>query len=139
MNYWDSSGLVPLFVDQSTSDARRELLRGDAGIVTWWGSAIECASALNRLRRERLVDDATLSDLLARLVRFESHWDLIPPVEQVKRIATRNLRIHSLRAADSLQLAAALVAADGNPENLGFVTNDDRLAQAARLEGFALR
>ena len=31
---------------------RRETIRRDPVIVTWWGSRIECASALNRLERE---------------------------------------------------------------------------------------
>ncbi len=136
MKYWDSSGLVPLLVNQSTTDARRSLFSSDPGIITWWGSAIECASALNRLERERLVDGSTLSQLLAKLSEFESHWVQVPPIEQVKRIATRSLRIHSLRAADALQLAAALIAADGNPATLEFVTNDERLAIAAQMEGF---
>ena len=136
MNYWDSSGLVPLLVDQSTSTARRELFRRDQSVVTWWGSAVECASALNRLYREQLVDVATLSQLLSDLDLFASHWVQIPPVEQVRRIALRLLRIHPLRAPDALQLASALIAADDDPDSLYFVTNDDRLSTAAHLEGF---
>lgn len=44
--------------------------------------------------------------------------------------------VHPLRAADSLQLAAAIVVADGAPRALPFVTLDDRLALAADKEGF---
>jgi hypothetical protein len=46
------------------------------------------------------------------------------------------LLVHDLRAADALQLAAAIEAAEGRPRGLGFVTLDLRLADAARREGF---
>lgn len=43
---------------------------------------------------------------------------------------------YALRAADALQLGAALVAADGDPQSLELVTLDRRLAEAALQEGF---
>ena len=43
-----------------------------------------------------------------------------------------------LRAADALQLAAAFAAAERRPASLEIVTLDDRLANAARKEGFAV-
>jgi hypothetical protein len=48
------------------------------------------------------------------------------------------LRVHPLRAADALQLAAAFIAAERRPSSLEVVTLDDRLAAAARKEGFVL-
>jgi predicted nucleic acid-binding protein len=46
--------------------------------------------------------------------------------------------VHPLRTADALQLAAAFVAAEQRPSSLEVVTLDDRLAAAARKEGFQL-
>jgi len=54
----------------------------------------------------------------------------------LRRTAERLLRTHPLRAADSLQLASALVAADHDPTTLEVVCLDARLATAARREGF---
>jgi predicted nucleic acid-binding protein len=48
------------------------------------------------------------------------------------------MRVHPLRSADALQLAAAFVAAETRPATLAFLTLDERLAEAARKEGFAL-
>jgi uncharacterized protein len=48
------------------------------------------------------------------------------------------LRVHPLRAADALQLAAAFVAAERRPSSLEVITLDEWLANAARKEGFAL-
>ena len=52
----------------------------------------------------------------------------------VRQTAMRLLLVHDLRAGDALQLAAALTAAEGQPEALGFVTLDDRLGRAAICE-----
>lgn len=56
----------------------------------------------------------------------------------MRESAVRFLRIHPLRAADALQLGAAFIAAERRPTTLQFVTLDDRLADAARKEGFTL-
>ena len=46
--------------------------------------------------------------------------------------------MHSLRAVDALQLAAAFLAAEQRPTSLAMVTLDERLATAAQKEGFAV-
>jgi hypothetical protein len=48
----------------------------------------------------------------------------------------RLLRVHPLRAADALQLAAVMIATEENVRRVPFMCFDDRLADAARLEGF---
>lgn len=49
------------------------------------------------------------------------------------------LRVHPLRAADALQLAAALVSCGEDPHGFSFLTGDDRLRLAAEREGFDVR
>ena len=66
---------------------------------------------------------------------LRSYLDL-PDTPARARTADRVLRTHALRAADAFQLAAAIVAADGEPRSLTFVTLDARLALAAGREGF---
>jgi hypothetical protein len=53
-----------------------------------------------------------------------------------RRTAERLLRTHPLRAADILQLSAALIVADHDPSSLEMVCLDDRLTFAARRAGF---
>ncbi len=64
-------------------------------------------------------------------------WTEVLPSDEVRARARRLLRVHALRAADALQLAAALVWA-GSPAGHGFVTYHERLGLAARLEGFTV-
>ena len=64
--------------------------------------------------------------------------DFIAPSNRVRERAGRLLATHPLRAADALQLAAALVWCDEAPQGETFVCLDERLSAAARREGFAV-
>ena len=133
MRFWDSSALVPLFVREESSELVLALIGEDAAAAIWWGSAPEIWSALARLRREDVIDAATESRLLERFERAREAWTEILPDEVLRRRSGQLLRVHPLRAADALQLAAALAWAGDGPAE--FVTLDERLAHAARLEG----
>ena len=105
-------------------------------MLVWWATEVECASALARLEREGdLSAEATLA-AFERLDVLAAGWHQIQPVESARRAARRLLRVHTLRAADALQLAAAIVGCEGNPGTLGIVSLDDRLIDAAHREGF---
>lgn len=138
MKYWDSSALVALVVDEPQSAERRETIRRDPVIVTWWGSRIECASALNRLELEHRFEGDGLDRSMEQLGLLSASWLEIEPLEQVRKRAIRLLRMHPLRAADALQLAAALTASGEDPERMDLVSSDDRLSAAARREGFRI-
>ena len=75
---------------------------------------------------------------LQRQQRLSASWHEIDPRDEIRETAARFLRVRPLRAADALQLAAAFAAAERRPASLEIVTLDDRLANAARKEGFAL-
>jgi predicted nucleic acid-binding protein len=97
---------------------------------------VECISALARLERDGALSSPTLA--LQRLQQLSAGWHEIDPSDEIRETAARFLRVHPLRAADALQLAAAFAAAERRPASLEIVTLDDRLADAARKEGFAL-
>jgi len=73
-----------------------------------------------------------IRDLNEMALRWIEIWDAAATRLHAERIVME----HPLRAADALQLGAALVAADGDPQSLELVTLDRRLAEAARREGF---
>ena len=138
MRYWDSSALVVLLVAEAESARRFELLQEDPSVVTWWGSQIECASALNRLYRDRALDARQLDQSLGQLRLLAATWLEIRPMQRVRNRAIRLLRVHRLRGADAVQLAAALTASREDPPTLDMVCSDSRLSEAARQEGFAV-
>jgi uncharacterized protein len=126
-------------VDEPTTDAVRAVLEESPTMLVWWATELECVSAIARLERQGdLASDATLV-ALQRLEALAGGWHEVQPVESVRRAAKRALRVHSLRTADALQLAAATVGAEGQPASLEVVSLDDRLSDAARGEGFAVR
>ena len=135
MRYWDSSALVPLLLDQPLTERARTLYRQDPELVVWWGSLIECASAISRLHRDGRLTAAEEAQARALLQSLKASWFEVQPGDAIREQALRILRLHPLRAADALQLAAAIEWA-GSPPVGDFVSFDDRLAAAAQREGF---
>jgi hypothetical protein len=107
-------------------------------MLVWWASAVECASALARREREGSLDERVATFASERLHRLASDWHEVDPSDAIRETATRFVRVHPLRAADAFQLAAAYLATERRPAVLPFVTLDERLAIAARKEGFAV-
>lgn len=108
-------------------------------MVVWWGTWTECVSACARLEREGRLTADGMALALGRLHALADHWIEVPAGAAVREQATRALRLHPLRAADALQLGAAIVAADHSPATMEFVTNDERLSLAAAREGFVTK
>lgn len=137
MKFWDASALVPLMLRQPATKRVAALLKTDPGVAIWWASPVECASAVARLRREERLTTAAESRTLATLERLRESSHEVQPGEELRRTAFRLLRVHALRSSDALQLAAALTWAGSPPfEGAELVTLDERLAEAAVLEGF---
>jgi len=91
-----------------------------------------------RLERAAALDAKAVALALDRLKKLANGWHEIEPNEIVRETAMRFLRVHPLRAADALQLAAAFIAAERRPASLQVITLDERLADVDRREGFAL-
>jgi predicted nucleic acid-binding protein len=139
VKFWDSSAIVPLLVGEATTGAMQTIAKGDPLMLVWWATPVECVSAISRLERDADLTSEAVAAALGRLDALAAGWNEIEPVEATRLAARRLLRVHPLRAADALQLAAAVVASEGNPASLEIVTLDDRLSDAARREGFVVR
>ena len=139
MRFWDSTAVVPLFVNELVTDQLLPLAAEDAGITVWWGSSVEVTAALARRERLGELSSAVCADTLIAFRRVSDTWREVGPTAAIRIRAERLLRVHPLRAADSLQLAAALSLAEGgNADTIEFVCLDERLRQAAAREGLRL-
>jgi predicted nucleic acid-binding protein len=136
--FWDASAIVPLLVTERTTRRMQALAGRDPDMLVWWGSEVECVSALARLERAAALEARGFALASRRLKQLADGWHEIEPSDLVRESAMRFLRVHPLRAADALQLAAAFTAAESRPASLQVVTLDERLADAARKEGFTL-
>ena len=138
MKFWDASALVPLLLAEASTAKVLEVAAADPVMLVWWGTEVECVSAIARLEREGALDPQPAQEALDRLRGLADGWHEVDANDGVREAAVRFLRVHPLRGPDALQLAAAFVAAEGRPSSLGIVTLDQRLALAARKEGFLL-
>jgi uncharacterized protein len=136
--FWDASALVPTLVPEARSATAATLLRADRHVILWWVSPLECQSALYRQHREDRIPLYLLNEALVRLRGLVEDADLIAPTLRLRERAGRLVASHPLRAADALQLAAALAWCEEAPQGAPFVCLDDRLRDAARREGFAI-
>lgn len=138
MRYWDTSGIAALLIRDAHSGTALSLLEKDDDITTWWATLVECQSAIWNNERRGFIATADAREAERRLREVHRDWQEIDPSAAVREQAMRLLRVHDLRAADALQLAAALFASQEAPATLAFVTFDRRLARAAEREGFPL-
>jgi predicted nucleic acid-binding protein len=136
VRFWDSSAIVPLLVGEASTAAATAEYQHDPQMMVWWATEVECVSALARMERDASLGTQGMTDAIERLAALARAWQEIQPVDRVRQTATRLLRVHGLRAADALQLGAAIAAAEDRPETLTVVTLDERLARAAEREGF---
>lgn len=136
VRFWDTSALLPLLIAERETRRAERWLREDADVIVWTLTRVEVLSALARRRRQE--PSAARRLLVARrnLLAAWDRWSEITAVELVRRHAERVVETHPLRAADALQIAAAMVAAEDTPSALDFVTLDRQQAVAAEREGF---
>ena len=135
--FWDASALVPLCIREAASLQAQMYLKKFAPVV-WWGSLIEVYSAICRLHRDAAISDRDKEGALLRLRVLSRAWREVLPDDQLRDLAMESLDKYSLRAADSLQLAASLIWCQQRPSRRNFVCADQRLAEAADTAGFSV-
>jgi predicted nucleic acid-binding protein len=135
--FWDSSALIPLCVQEPTSNKVKTLAKQFAPVV-WWGTPVEIHSAIARLHRSGQLNDAGRQAALNRLSLLSRGWREILPSDKLRIQAEILLDTYSLRSADSLQLAAAMIWCQQRPARQRFVSSELRLCQAAGQAGFAI-
>jgi predicted nucleic acid-binding protein len=138
MRFWDTSALVSLLQAEERTEHADGWIREDPVVVAWRLTSTEALSAIERRRR---LGDATEEQAARARGLLSKLWTAVNVVEDVgsaQQRAARLLRVHPLRAADALQLAAALAWAEDRPDGHVFLTFDARLGEAASKEGFTV-
>ena len=133
--FWDASALVPLCVGQSTTPRAIALYKTYEAVV-WWATPVEIASALARLVRMKQLDSSDWARARQLAATLADAWFAIQPSDGLRAKATQLVDRYDLRAADALQLAAALEWCQDGPRGQVFLTADQKLREAAVLAGF---
>jgi predicted nucleic acid-binding protein len=137
--FWDASAIVPLCCSQPATAHGRKVLRDVRRMVVWWGTPVEARSAFARLVRDGQLSDAERRTAIRLLSQLRGSWDEIQPSEKVRSLAEGLPDQYGVRAADALQLGAALLWCGERPQRRPFVCFDERLARAASEAGFVVR
>lgn len=133
--FWDTSALVSLCTVQlHTAEALGMLDK--YRLVIWWATPVEITSALMRLLRSGEIDATVYAHAQRQNEGYANLWSVVVPSARIVQDARQLLEQHPLRAADALQLAAALTWCDGNPQGKVFLTFDKKLGEVASLVGF---
>jgi predicted nucleic acid-binding protein len=133
--FWDASALVPLCVRQGITPQVVALYENYEAVV-WWANPIEIASALARLLRMKQLDSSAWAKSRRLASDLADAWSVIQPSDALRARATQLVDRYDLRAADALQLAAALEWCEGVPQGKVFLAADQRLRETAILSGF---
>jgi predicted nucleic acid-binding protein len=134
VRFWDTSALIPLVLGEPGSVQARRWAGG--GPRSRGLDPVKALSVIARRRRESRPSARALRAAREELLAGWRHWSEVTAVELIRQHADRIVETHPIRAADALQLGAALVAAGGAPGELAFVTFDRRQAEAAEREWF---
>jgi predicted nucleic acid-binding protein len=136
VRFWDTSALFAVVVPENETPRVRRWMVEDSGVVVWALTRVELLSAISRRRRE--LPRAADRFIRARREFMDAweRWTEVSAIDLVRGHAERVVEHHPLRAADALHIGAALVACDGDPASLDFVTLDEAQAAAAEREGF---
>ena len=138
MSFWDSSALVPLCTSEARSILAGRLWKQFSEKFVWWETSVEICSALARLERENKISAQKRSKAEQRLEILEKVWTEIQPEPRIKELARTFPSTYGLKAADSLQLAAALVWCNEIPKNKDFISGDAKLLKVAEDVGFTI-
>src|ERR1017187_1656172 len=133
--FWDASALVPLCVKRQATETILDL-SANYGMAVWWCSPVEMRSAFARLARVGQLKPVEHVQALVRLDRLRDGWREVQPADSLREKAESFVDRFPLKAADALQLAAAVSWCQGRPRNRAFISGDSQLLEAARQLGF---
>lgn len=115
MRSWDSSALVPLFIEEPGTEVVTALSNDDADVVAWWGTLVECVATFSRIGRQGQLSREAETSVRERFLGFAGVWLEVEPSHELRAGAMDLASLYPLRAADALQLSAARIWAGGRP------------------------
>lgn len=138
IDYWDTSALIPCFLQEEATPIVREWLvsSGDTPRFTSWLTLFEFETVLRRKFQQKHLSDKEYEAVHFRWMEFQKTLNLIPIDERVSRLGLRVQKIHGLWSCDSVQLGCASLLQLEYPK-MRFVCLDRKLSRAAALEGFS--
>ena len=121
---------------EPASEKVEPLLQRDPEMAFWWGAPLESWEALLAAQRRQTISAADLQKAREVLDHLRARGFEVQPTEDLRARALRLLAVHPLKAAEALELAAALIWCRERTQGAGFVSLHPPLRLAAAMEGF---
>lgn len=125
--FWDTSALAKRYVHEKGSEDVNKLFGSSQKIVVSMLCMPEVFSALNRLRREKLIDLTQYTHLKQTVLQEFRDFQVCELTPEIIGRAVTLLEKYSLRTLDALHLASALQA-----KPVVFVSSDTEQLSVAR-------
>ncbi len=125
--FFDSSALAKRYIDEKGSDKVEEICRKTVTLTVSIICLSEIISALNRLRREKILNKNQYKKIKSALIKDLETADLYNISSRVVQLSIYLLERYTLRAMDSFHIGCAIVA-----EVDLFVSSDQRQLAAAK-------
>ena len=136
MKFWDTSAIIPLFINEELTSTAKSYLEQDKQMMIWWGTSIEVYSTVSRLEREGVLSEQEQESVISCFRELEETSIEIHPQDSIKKTAKRLVRNHAIKTLDALQLASCIFA--NNEFTVKMVTFDERLRRIAQKEGISV-
>lgn len=138
MRFWDSSSIVPLCTKEDATDKILNLYLHPSQLAVSRTTIVEVNSSIARKGRVADLTSTGVARALSAIASLRKDWVEIDITTTVLDLACDLLYLHPLRAADAIQLAAALTWCDHSSRGREFVCLDRRLATVAAEVGFTV-
>ena len=135
ISYFDTSAVVPLIVDEASTELCSRAWNDSTRVVCARLLYPEARAALARAERIGRLDGSQLRGAVAELDSIIAQVDHIEVTAALAQEAGELAEAHGLRGHDAVHLAAAAAVHDND---LVLVTGDTSLAAAARALGLAV-
>lgn len=132
--YFDTSAIVPLVIDEATTEMCNRLWTESTRVVCVRLLYPEARAALARAQRMGRLTRSQLGAAVAELDSLMEEMDIVELGADIARSAGELAQRYGLRGYDAVHLAAALAV---NDDDVVLVTGDLELAAAAKAAGMA--
>ena len=133
--YLDTSAILKRYFEESFSDDMLSKWNNSEAVVSSSVAYAETMATICRKKKETGLDNIIIQKVMDT---FKTEWNSFIRVEvtdELNKHIDKVLQKHFLRGFDAIHLASALIIYERVPQNFFFACFDQKLNQAAQLEG----
>lgn len=137
--YVDTSFLAKRYLLEEATDKVNNILEDVHHLESSVFLKLELVSLLERVRKEKRINSAQYRQIHQEInVDIQKGFPNLNTIEEkIIEQAEQLIQCHLLRAPDAIHLATALFSQKRIKKDLKFLSADNRLIQAAKLEGLS--